>query len=88
VVEPRGEEAVAIPLNDGLSPRLVDVRKVSGFMEQVGKNTRYIIHPEEILADNFVLLILEERNVPSPDIINKIRMVLIYYKNKCIDMNT
>jgi hypothetical protein len=88
VVEPRGEEAVAIPLNDGLSPRLVDARKVSGFMEQVGKNTRYIIHPEEILADNFVLLILEERNVPSPDIINKIRMVLIHYKNKCIDMNT
>ncbi|MBE0583517.1 MAG: hypothetical protein IH612_07090, partial [Desulfofustis sp.] len=28
--------------------------------ERQGKNTNYIIHPEDILADNFALLILYE----------------------------
>lgn len=31
---------------------------VGGFFEQVGRNTRYIIHPEEILADNLALLMM------------------------------
>jgi hypothetical protein len=76
LVEKRGDKADVTPLYDGPSPRLADMRQVSGFIEQVGKNTRYIIHPEEILADNFALLILEDRNVPSPEVIEKIRVVL------------
>ena len=28
----------------------------AGFFEQVGRNTGYIIHPDEILAENFVKL--------------------------------
>ena len=52
-------------------PRLVEPQEVDGFFEQVGRNTHYIIHPEEILADNFALLILKEKNVPSPEILNK-----------------
>jgi hypothetical protein len=35
-----------------------------------------VIHPEEILADNFALLILDERNLPSPEIIEKMRLIL------------
>ncbi len=41
--------------NDG-SSRL-DLKKVKGFYEQIQKNTDYIIHPDEILADNFIFLI-------------------------------
>lgn len=33
---------------------------MQGFFEQVGRNTSYIIHPEEILADNFKLLALQK----------------------------
>ena len=29
---------------------------LEGLYEQVGRNTEYLIHPEEILADNFALL--------------------------------
>jgi hypothetical protein len=36
-------------------PQLVEVKDVRNFFEQVGRNTDYIIHPEEILADNFAL---------------------------------
>jgi len=56
--------------------QLVAPEQVAGFFEQVGRNTNYVIHPEEILADNFALLILDERNVPSPEILEKIRRVL------------
>ncbi|MBV6654594.1 MAG: hypothetical protein KI786_12590 [Mameliella sp.] len=31
----------------------------TGFFEQIADNTGYIIHPDEILADNFVLLVLQ-----------------------------
>ena len=56
--------------------QLVAPEQVAGFFEQVGRNTNYVIHPEEILADNFALLILDERNVPSPEILEKIRRIL------------
>jgi hypothetical protein len=57
-------------------PRVAGLREVSGFFEQVGRNTDYIIHPEEILADNFAVLVLGARNVRSPDVLTRIRGVL------------
>lgn len=58
------------------APKLAGPQAVSGFFEQIGRNTQYIIHPEEILADNFALLILGEQNVPSPEVLEKMRKVL------------
>ena len=60
----------------GAQPILAAPEEVSGFFEQVGRNTNYVIHPEEILADNFALLILDERNVPSPEVLEKMRLIL------------
>ena len=57
-------------------PKLLEINEISGFFEQVGKNTRYIFHPEEILADNFALLVLEDRNVQTPEILHKMKNVL------------
>ncbi|MFZ5524796.1 MAG: hypothetical protein ACOY9D_12045 [Pseudomonadota bacterium] len=56
--------------------QLVGSEDVSGFYEQVGRNTGYIIHPEEILADNFALLVLGTDKVPSPKILGDIRKIL------------
>lgn len=64
-------------VTEGSSPRLVGPGDVSGFMEQIGNNTQYIIHPEEILADNFALLVLGEHNIPSPEIPRKMREALL-----------
>jgi hypothetical protein len=64
-------------LYDGRNPRLVDVGEVSGFMEQVGRNTDYVIHPEEILANNFTLLAMGETDVPSPELLGKIKKALL-----------
>ena len=71
-----GSQSLKIAL-DGSSPKLVGMERVSGFMEQVGKNTDYIIHPEEILADNFALLVLDAPNAASPEILRKMREVLM-----------
>lgn len=57
-------------------PELAAPEEVSGFFEQVGRNTSYVIHPEEILADNFALLMLGEHNVSSPEVLEKMRRIL------------
>lgn len=51
-------------------------QQVTGFFEQVGKNTQYIIHPEEILADNFAFAILNKSGLPDQDIVNEIKKKL------------
>lgn len=66
-------------LRDAGVPRLVPVSAVNGFYEQVGRNTDYIIHPEEILADNFALLALDVKDVPSPEILERMRQTLAQY---------
>jgi hypothetical protein len=60
----------------GAQPRLVDFDQVSGFYEQVGRNTEYIIHPEELLADNFAMLVMGDQDVPSPEILKRLRDIL------------
>lgn len=57
-------------------PILLDAQKLSGFDEQVGKNTGYIIHPEEIVADNFKLIVRQSTNVPSPEVLQRIEGIL------------
>ncbi|MFZ1219555.1 MAG: hypothetical protein WAO00_09695 [Chthoniobacterales bacterium] len=63
-------------IRENSTPKLVGPRAVSGFLEQVGRNTQYLIHPDEILADNFALLVMGEQNVQSPEILQKIKTVL------------
>lgn len=53
-----------------------DPRKVPSFMEQIGGNTNYIIHPDEILADNFVHLALETENLATPRIVEAMKKLL------------
>ncbi len=61
---------------DNANPQLVDADRVSGFYEQVGRNTKYIIHPEEILADNFALLLQGEERVQSPEVLKQMKKIL------------
>jgi len=57
-------------------------REMDGLFEQIGRNTRYLWHPEEILADNFSLLAVGlERGKPpavaSPEILERLRGILL-----------
>lgn len=60
--------------NEG-RPVVFDARKLPAFFEKVGKNTSYILHPDEILADNFVLWAMED-DVKSPEVIKAIDRIL------------
>jgi hypothetical protein len=79
----REEKAkTATPMLENQRAKLVPLENASGFFEQVGRNSREIFHPEEILADNFALLITGQRHVPSPEILEKLREVLKGWKGK------
>ncbi len=43
------------------------------FFDLIGRNTNYIIHPEETLADNFAHLILERKGLANPEILEEIK---------------
>jgi hypothetical protein len=51
---------------------IYSIEEVTGFFEQIGKNTTYIIDPEEALADNFVFAINNRKDMPSQWIVDKI----------------
>lgn len=64
-------------MNQG-KPVIFSFQEISGFYEQVGRNTGYIIHPEEILADNFASLIVEEKGLPDQWLLDKMKKKLTH----------
>ena len=63
-------------LKDG-KPILLKPDAVEGFYEQIGRNTGYIIHPEETLANNFVHLMTGKQGLKNPEIPKKIEQLLL-----------
>ena len=61
---------------DGV-PVLIDGRANTSYREKIGRNTEYIIHPDEILADNFVHLLMQTKDLKSPEIVEKMRDILV-----------
>jgi len=57
-------------------PTVVDPRKLPGFYEKIGKNTGYIIHPDEILADNFIYLVTGKQKLETPHIVEQMGRIL------------
>lgn len=72
-----GRPAVPLVADDG-RPVLRSPDDVGGFFEQTGRNTSYLIHPEEIVADNVVLLVSGAGKKPpaSPAVLGGIERVL------------
>lgn len=52
------------------------IRDAENFFEQVGRNTDYIINPEEILAENFAFLLTRKPVAKTPELIEKMRQAL------------
>ncbi|WP_164103505.1 eCIS core domain-containing protein [Candidatus Laterigemmans baculatus] len=46
------------------------------YRRQIGRNTGYIIHPEEVLADNFAMLVTGNTDVPDPWLLDALRKAL------------
>jgi hypothetical protein len=59
--------------NVGISPK-----DLPDFFEQVGRNTSYIIHPEEIIADNFRLLVLgQSAQMPNAELAEALKKIIL-----------
>jgi len=65
-----------VPVIDGNRYAVFPISKIANYFEMVGDNTEYIIHPEEILADNFVLMVNGRRDVKTPKVLDAIGAVL------------
>jgi hypothetical protein len=64
------------PLTREGRPVLIDVTKNKSFHDQIGGNTAYIIHPDEIMADNFVHMLLQTKDLPTPKLVEAMRAIL------------
>ena len=66
-----------VPVREDGRPVLMSIREMpSEYWRKIGRNTNYIIHPEEIMADNFSLAIRQQRNVQNPEILDALLEVL------------
>ena len=65
----KGENWSVITDKTGVNSTL-DVEDLKDFHRQIGPNTGYIIHPDEILADNFAFLALSKED---KDVINNLK---------------
>lgn len=65
-----------LPLLQGKDPWLLEPGSVKSYFDQIGRNTNYIIHPDEILADNFVHLVFGTEDLPSPHIVDRLEALL------------
>lgn len=69
------KESRWVPALVGGKPQLFEVEQLPSLFDRIGRNTKYVIHPEEILADNFVLLARDKKDVPTPEILSRMRAV-------------
>ncbi|MGI5172769.1 hypothetical protein H0R92_04095 [Treponema sp. OMZ 840] len=56
--------------------KVFSINQISNYYELIGENTDYIIHAEEVLADNFVLAANGETDVKTPELLEKIKIEL------------
>ena len=70
-------DLIEVTVNNGLckpvlnadgSAKIYKHEDVPDYYEQVGHNTNFDIHPEEIVADNFAFLMMGKKDLEDPDI--------------------
>ena len=65
-----------IPVQKSGKTIIYSLDDAEDFYTQVGKNTSYVINPEEIMADNFAYTLIGKKDLPNPEIIQKTQKVL------------
>jgi hypothetical protein len=77
LMEVEVREEASLPRYVDGSPHMIDPRSARGYFQTVGMNTGYVIHPEEVLADNFVLMIRGRGNLRSPWVVEGMREIFL-----------
>lgn len=71
-----GDEISKTPVYESGKPLVLQTSDVNNFYEQVGRNTGYILHAEEISADHFVMLLTGEKGLANPELIESMKYVM------------
>lgn len=58
-------------------PVVLDPKTIDSYFDQIGRNTNYIWHPDEILADNFVHLVNGRQKLTTPRVTEEMAKVLM-----------
>lgn len=74
-----------VALDENLKPIMLNgktlvygTKQITDFTDKVGKNTSYMINPEEILADNFSFSFMRwEKGMDTPSLCEKLRTVMM-----------
>lgn len=72
VVERQENGEIGFKLDHQGDPILFDFEEAENLIEQIGQNTGYVDSPEEILADNFAIMLMGG-HANSPEIIEKMK---------------
>jgi hypothetical protein len=64
-IQPIARGFVVVTKKDGSST--LDMKNLPDFYRQIRDNTGYIIHPDEVLADNFMFLVLAQKDKSRND---------------------
>jgi hypothetical protein len=65
-----------VPIQKAGKTIIYALDEAEDFYTQVGKNTNYLIHPEEIMADNFAFTLTGKKDLANPEIIQNVQKVL------------
>jgi len=73
-VEPVDGRSQGIWRNDAFV--LLPQRSLKTYLDMIGRNTEYTIHPEEVLAENFSLLLAGKSKVDKPQLLESLERML------------
>jgi hypothetical protein len=76
VVERTSPSGTLVPRMRNGAPVLLRLRDTTGYFDQIGRNTSYVIHAEEVLAENFAFMVTGE-TVSEPQRVEALRELLI-----------
>jgi len=76
LIKVQGNADLYVPVYENGLPVIINPAEVDDFWKKIGRNTQYIIHPEEIMASNFVYLVTKKEGLPNPEIIEAMRKVI------------
>ena len=64
------------PVRENGKTVIYPLQKAADFFDKVGRNTGYVIDPEEVMADNFAIAMLNNPNVKTPGLQKKVQELL------------
>ncbi len=74
------KDGYTVPVMEEDKPLMINAYQTPAFWEMIGRNTNYVIHPEEIMASNFTFLVMGKKGLPNPEILKKMKNLFLEKK--------